>query len=242
MYIMCSTVSDIFFFVCIFAGRKKDFSCGDRKFAANINITFLTPEEIFLKHPPCKKFNWGQFNPTTLNSSTNILPPLKILSCPQELVIFVGYPASGKSTFFQEHMEVKGYCHVNRDSLGSWQKCVAKCTEYLTSGKNVVVDNTNPDRDSRSRYIQVGKGLKIPVRCFHFVVSEAHAKHNNRFRELTRKEGDKHSKISDMVFNIFKSKYVEPKLDEGFSDIVKIDFTPIFNDKAKEALYHQFLD
>lgn len=139
-------------------------------------------------------------------------------------------------------MAPKGYCHVNRDTLGTWQKCVAKCTEYLKAEKNVVIDNTNPDRESRSRYIEVGKKLNIPVRCFQFVTSIPHAKHNNRFRELTMTKTDKHSKVGDMVFNMFKSKFVEPKCDEGFSEIAKIDFTPVFSDKTFESLYRQFLD
>lgn len=28
-------------------GRSKDFSCGDRMFAANLNLKFYTPEEFF---------------------------------------------------------------------------------------------------------------------------------------------------------------------------------------------------
>lgn len=157
-------------------------------------------------------------------------------------MIFVGYPGSGKTTFFREHLEPKGYCHVNRDLLGSWQKCVAKCTELVESGKQVVVDNTNPDRESRQRYIGVGKRFGVPIRCFRFLTSLEHAKHNNRFRELTMQGRDKHAKVNDMVFNIYKSKFLEPSMDEGFAAIVKIEFTPTFTDKSLEILYHQFLD
>lgn len=41
---------------------KKDHSCGDRKFAQNIQVEFYTPEEFFLKEPKAK-FSWGGFNP-----------------------------------------------------------------------------------------------------------------------------------------------------------------------------------
>lgn len=46
----------------------------------------------------------------------------------------------------------KGYAYVNRDMLGSWQKCVSKCNDYLLQGRCVVVDNTNPDKKSRERF------------------------------------------------------------------------------------------
>lgn len=41
---------------------KKDHSCGDRKFAHNINIDFYTPEEFFHKEEKAK-FVWNGFNP-----------------------------------------------------------------------------------------------------------------------------------------------------------------------------------
>ena len=38
---------------------------------------------------------------------------------------------------------------VNRDTLGSWQKCQKRAYNLLSNGKSVVVDNTNPDEESR---------------------------------------------------------------------------------------------
>ena len=226
----------IFIFVTS-SGKKKDFSCTDRKFAANLGIPFFTPEELFLDFPQCKKYNWG-FDPRNLPHPTHEVTT----SSAPEVVIFVGYPASGKTTFFREHLEPKGYCHVNRDTLGSWQKCVAKCTELLKTGKRVAVDNTNPDRESRMRYIEVAKKFGVPARCFRFLTSLEHCKHNNRFRELTATAKDKRGKVNDMVFNMFKSKFLEPTLEEGLTAIVKIEFTPSFTDKSLETLYHQFLE
>lgn len=40
---------------------KKDHSCGDRKFAENLQIRFQTPEEYFLSEPKAH-FKWGGFN------------------------------------------------------------------------------------------------------------------------------------------------------------------------------------
>ena len=76
-------------------------------------------------------------------------------------------------------MKPKGYVHINRDTLGSWQKCVAECAKVLSAGKSVVIDNTSPDKASRLRYIEVAHKHKVPVRSFQFMTSIAHAKHNN---------------------------------------------------------------
>jgi len=96
----------------------------------------------------------------------------------------VGCPASGKSYFATNKL----FCHdhmkiINRDTLGSWQKCIAKTTKYLSNGSvSVVIDNTNPDVESRKQFIDVAKNLKIPCRVFLMKVSKEHAKHNNKVR------------------------------------------------------------
>lgn len=103
----------------------------------------------------------------------------------------------------------------------------------------MVVDNTNPDIESRLRYIDVAKAAGVACRCFVMSTSLEHARHNERFREMT---DHKHEPISEMVFNSYKSKYKEPSVGEGFMEIVNVNFVPCFADmKHHEALYRQFL-
>ena len=40
---------------------------------------------------------------------------------------------------------------VMQDTLKTWQKCVAATKDAVNKGLSVVVDNTNPDIESRSR-------------------------------------------------------------------------------------------
>lgn len=205
----------------------------------------MTPEEHFHKFQKCSKFSWGDFDPRTLDYTQpgpKTSPSgAKLHLDSQEVVVFVGCPASGKSTFYTKFMKPKGYIHVNRDTLGSWQKCVAECIKLLSAGKSVVIDNTSPDRESRLRYIEVARKHKVPVRSFLFTTSIAHAKHNNRFRELTAKSS-KYVKVNDLAFNMYKSKFSEPELGEGFNEIVKIHFIPIFDNDHHARLYKSFLD
>ena len=95
----------------------------------------------------------------------------------------VGCPGSGKSSFSKMHLESAGYVYVNRDTLKTWQKCVALAEKGVKAGSSVVIDNTNPDRQSRARYTTIAKEHNLPVRAFWMSTSIEHAKHNNTVLE-----------------------------------------------------------
>ncbi|XP_031599957.2 bifunctional polynucleotide phosphatase/kinase [Oreochromis aureus] len=220
--------------------KKKDFSCSDRLFALNIGLQFYTPEEYFLgwKRAP---YSLPEFNPTKLDSAARLYDPpsASLTSSDTEVIVAVGFPASGKSSFFHTHVIPKGYVYVNRDTLGSWQSCVSACERALKEGRSVAVDNTNPDPESRKRYVDVAKAAGVPCRCFHFSATLEQAKHNNRFREMAPSES-KHAKVNDMVFHSYKKHFQAPALSEGFSEILQIHFVPSFKDKESETLFRQF--
>ncbi|XP_040901828.1 bifunctional polynucleotide phosphatase/kinase [Toxotes jaculatrix] len=220
--------------------KKKDFSCSDRLFALNIGLQFHTPEEFFLgwKRAP---YSLPEFDPRKLDSAARLYDPpsASLTSSKTEVIVAVGFPASGKSTFFHAHIIPKGYMYVNRDTLGSWQSCVSACERALREGRSVAVDNTNPDPESRKRYVDVAKAAGVPCRCFHFSASLEQAKHNNRFREMAPSDS-KHAKVNDMVFHSYKKHFVAPALSEGFSEILQIHFVPDFKDSESKSLYRQF--
>ncbi|XP_053503068.1 bifunctional polynucleotide phosphatase/kinase [Ictalurus furcatus] len=220
--------------------KKKDFSCSDRLFALNIGLEFHTPEEFFLgwKAAP---FNMPSFDPRELDPKARLYDPpnASLTSTSQEIIVAVGFPGSGKSTFFQTHIIPKGYVYVNRDTLGSWQHCVSACERALKEGRSVAVDNTNPDLESRKRYVDVSKSAGVPCRCFNFTTSLEQAKHNNRFREMVP-SATKHAPVNDLVFHSYKKKFAAPTLSEGFSEILQIHFVPSFTDSRSEALFRQF--
>ncbi|XP_061636944.1 bifunctional polynucleotide phosphatase/kinase isoform X1 [Phyllopteryx taeniolatus] len=222
--------------------KKKDFSCSDRLFALNLSLQFHTPEEYFLGWKSAS-YSLPQFDPRKLDSTARLYdPPSASLTLSKiEVIVAVGFPASGKSTFFHTHIVPKGYAYVNRDVLGSWQSCVAACQRALKEGRSVAIDNTNPDLESRKRYVDVAKAAGMSCRCFHFSATLEQAKHNNRFREMVPSDS-KHMKVNDMIFQSYKKHFVAPALSEGFSEILNIHFVPNFKDSQSEILFRQFTE
>ena len=146
------------------------------------------------------------------------------ISHTQEMIISVGYPASGKTTFAERYFVPYGYIRVNRDILKTHQKCIRICKEALKVGKSVVIDNTNAPENKRKEWIEIAKEFKVKIRCFHFIMDEKLAMKMNEFREENSNGVLK--KVPKIVFQIYQSKFIEPKKEEGFDDLLVIHAIP----------------
>ncbi|KAI0371828.1 PNK3P-domain-containing protein [Pilatotrama ljubarskyi] len=220
------------FFVGDAAGRPNDHSSTDRKLALNIGIPFYTPEEYFLGLPKAP-YTLPGFHVSSLPAD---LPPIEpaeppLLPAPSapEVVLFVGYPALGKSSFFRTHFAPAGYVHVNQDTLKTRAKCVKATEQALKDGQSVVVDNTNRDKATRQYYVNIAKKYKASVRCIHFAGSLELAWHNNLYRaynlppELAASE-PKRDLVPYSAFTGFRADFEEPTVDEGFAEVRKVNF------------------
>ncbi|KAM6996770.1 LOW QUALITY PROTEIN: bifunctional polynucleotide phosphatase/kinase [Passerculus sandwichensis] len=221
--------------------KKKDFSCSDRLFALNAGLRFLTPEEEFLGWAPAP-FDLPAFDPRDLDKVTQEVPEAELVSDRPEVLLTVGFPGAGKSTFVKRYLVPAGYEYVNRDTLGSWQRCVSACSAALARGCSVVVDNTNPDPESRQRFVACARGAAVPCRCLLFTANLEQARHNCRFRDMTQSG---HVPVTDAVLFGYKKQFVAPDLSEGFSQILQIPFVPYFGDPPdpqRRRLFFQFSD
>ena len=100
-------------------GKKKDFSCSDRNLAHNIGIKFQTPEEFFLGEAPrefTREFDLSNF-PFTLAEEVEDQVPLLEKINPKDIILFVGSPGAGKSTFYHKYLKPLGYERINQDTL-----------------------------------------------------------------------------------------------------------------------------
>ena len=77
----------------------------------------------------------------------------------------MGYPASGKSTVSEEYIK-KDYVYLNRDKAGGKVIDLLPVLEKaLKSGKNVVIDNTFPTKESRKPFIDLCRQNNTTIDC-----------------------------------------------------------------------------
>ncbi|WWC92336.1 polynucleotide kinase 3'-phosphatase [Kwoniella dendrophila CBS 6074] len=210
--------------------QSKDHGDTDYKFALNVGLKFVTPEEHFLKHPrphfPEPPVGFLPSKLGNLATLPHIVPSnTPITRSNLEIVLFVGPPASGKSSFYRKHFAIEGYEHINQDLLGTRDKCLRIAETFLGEGTKVVIDNTNRNKETRAYWIRLAMRMKIPIRLFHFLCPLELAKHNNVYRACYGPSDEPTRTLLPMLaFNSYGAAFEKPSIDEGFDEIRGVNF------------------
>lgn len=142
-----------------------------------------------------------------------------------EIVLFVGPPASGKTSFYRRHFEPAGYEHINQDTLGTRDRCMTRAELLINSGKKVVVDNTNRNSATRAYWVQLADRLHVPIRLFHFLCPVELARHNNMYRATYGPADEpKREVLPGMAFSTYTGNFEAPTAVEGFDEIKSVNF------------------
>lgn len=183
-----STLNPIDFYVGDAAGRKRgpksrieksDYSAVDKQFAFNCHhdmhgggIPFWVPESLFAqgedageKAPP---INLLPPLPTFMEEQGMKHPPIDYDAVFKDptVIILVGYPGSGKSSFTYELTSLLpdniNIAVVSNDELGSLAKSLSTLKKLVSSPADkrphlIVIDNTNPSIHTRQQYMDVVK-------------------------------------------------------------------------------------
>lgn len=123
-------------------------------------------------------------------------------------VIFIGIPASGKSTYFQRCFQ-DGFVHINLDTLHTRKKEQALLEKCLNEERSFVVDNTNPTKADRLRYIAPAKaaGYQVEGYFLQSILKDSVARNEQR-------EGK--ARVPAKAIAAISNKLEMPSKDEGF--------------------------
>ena len=154
------------------------------------------------------------------------------------MVVMVGRPASGKSTITKHYFIPNGYVQINRDTIGTKEKCHKVTTSALKDGKSVVVDNTNPTKAGRKEYIDLAVKNKVPCRCIYIDIPTELSHHLNFFRQNQTK--GKIRRIPEVAYRTYEKNFEPPDKSEGFTDVQKVGFMPIFQSEEDKRIFLQW--
>lgn len=194
------------------AGRKGDFSDTDYKFAMNCMLKFYTPEGLFLgKQDLLPDIEYPKI--TKKNVNFDFTPKNK------DMIIMVGYPASGKSYIAEKLKNEHGYVIINQDTLKTKQKCTKMAIKLMENNDSLVIDSTNPGITERNSWITLAKSYGYNIRVIEMTTPKEISMHNNYYRHWNKNI----NLIPKIAYNMFKSKYIKPRLSEEVTEILELE-------------------
>ena len=132
-----------------------------------------------------------------------------------ELIVFVGLPGAGKTTYFRAHFAAT-HVHVSKDLMPNARRrddrLLRDIEAALAAGKSVVVDNTNPSPDVRKPLIELGRRHGARIIAIYFEADVRTAIMRNRQREGR-------ARVPDVAIFATKKKLVAPSIGEGFDQV-----------------------
>lgn len=183
------------FYVGDMAGRSKDKTDTDRKFALNIGIKFYTPEEYFLDKDE-EVYNLEGYKLDNSHKGTKINVDVK-----KELIMVSGLPGSGKSYLAKKFI---GYKFFSRDENGA--KYLKLAEKSIKNNEPVIIEGLFSTNESRNKVLELVKGTDYTTRLIQMDTDVYLSYHLNLYRSLF--EGK--DKIPMIVYHKYKKNYEEP--------------------------------
>src|SRR3712207_208905 len=98
-----------------------------------------------------------------------------------EAVILVGIQASGKSTFYLQRF-FETHVRINMDMLKTRRRETLLLEACLLARQPFVMDNTNPLRADRARYVEAARAAGFTVSGYFFRATPREAIARNKLR------------------------------------------------------------
>ena len=135
-----------------------------------------------------------------------------------ELVLFVGLQASGKSSFFVERF-LRTHVYLSLDVLRTRYREKRLFEACLATRTKLVIDNTNPTRADRQRYLGPAKaaGYQVHLYFFQSRLAECVARNEKRPPE---------QRVPEVALRRTSSILEIPAKDEGFDRMWFVSLEP----------------
>lgn len=132
-----------------------------------------------------------------------------------EGIVFIGLQASGKSTFYKSYF-FNTHVRLSMDMLNTRRKEAILLKTVLDLQQRFVIDNTNPTREERAKYIHQIKANKYKTIGYYFQSNLESCLKRNELR--TGKE-----KIPKVGLYSTLKRLQQPIKSEGFDELYFVE-------------------
>lgn len=132
-----------------------------------------------------------------------------------QAIIFIGLQASGKSTYYKEHF-FNTHLRISMDLLNTRNKEKQFLEKAIELQQAVVIDNTNPQKLDRQRYIPLFQKRKYKIHGYYFKSNVNDCLLRNNLR--SGKE-----KIPKIGLLSTQKQMQAPIFEEGFDRLFEVD-------------------
>lgn len=128
-----------------------------------------------------------------------------------ETVILCGIQATGKSTFCKERLFAT-HIRLNLDMLRTRAREETLFNACIAAKQAFVVDNTNPSRADRARYITAAKSAGFPIVGYYF---------ESRVNDAIVRNGERAepARVPEVGIKGTSARLEIPAMNEGFDEL-----------------------
>ena len=126
-----------------------------------------------------------------------------------QAVVLIGLQASGKSSFYKQQFFTT-HVRISLDLLRTRNRERRLLAACLDTRQPFVIDNTNPTRDERSKYIEAAKQAGYSVVGYYF---------RSKVEDCLRRNQERSADVPDVAVLATAKRMELPSFDEGFDGL-----------------------
>lgn len=126
-----------------------------------------------------------------------------------EAILFIGLPASGKSTFYIERF-FHSHMRISLDLLKTQNRVRRFVSMCLETGQPMVIDNTNVTRQLRAAFIAASRAAEFRVVGYYF---------QSKVDDCLGRNATRTNRVPEVAILDFAKKLELPSREEGFDEL-----------------------
>lgn len=135
---------------------------------------------------------------------------------PRRVIILMGLPAAGKSTFYAQELAPRGIKHINLDTLRTRNREMEQIQRYLREGVSFAIDNTNTLLEERARYIKIASAAGYRIEGYFL---------RSRVQECIRNNELRVRQVPIAAIAAMSNRLILPSKSEGFEALYFVNRT-----------------